>query len=154
MLRRNFILCAIALAACGPQLPSVPPERVVERVYDPYFGRGDGGRRRLENAAPWTDDLKNMIAAADRRAMQTGKSWISVDPFFNAREVEVGQLAVTAEAPPAEGRATIIARFTLSGAPGQLTYDMVAIDKEWRIANIRGGDYDLQALAARGVTAN
>ncbi|MBL8551744.1 MAG: hypothetical protein JNJ73_17280 [Hyphomonadaceae bacterium] len=151
MLRRTFLLGAAALSACGPSLPAVPPERVVDRIYDPYRGRGEGGRMRLQNAAPWTDDLKNMIAAADRRAVQTGKTWIEVDPFLNARDVEVGQISATADAPPADGKATVTARFTLSGQPGQVTYDLVVVGKEWRVANIRGENYNLEAIAARGV---
>jgi hypothetical protein len=92
-----------------------------------------------------------MIAAADRKAVATGVGWIDVDPFLASRDVEVGQITAAVQTPPADGRATVIARFMLSGQPKELTYDMVVVDKEWRVANIRGENYNLQDIAARAL---
>jgi hypothetical protein len=135
-----------ALAGCAEPAPSEAPERVVERLYDPYFGRAEA--QRLENAAPWTDDLRELIAQADRRTRATGAPWITINPFFGASDVLLGDLAVTPEAPPEGGRVNVVARFTNAGTPAQVTYNLVAVGGAWRVDNIRGDTWDLRSALA------
>jgi hypothetical protein len=147
MQRRAFLAGFLAgsLAACAQPAPRVAPEEVVQRLYDPYFGRAEA--ERLENAAPWTDDLKDMIARASRQARASNVAWITFNPFFGSDDVSLGELAVSAQAPPADERVTVIVRFTNAGRSEHVFFDLVAIEGEWRVQDLRGDSWSLREMA-------
>jgi hypothetical protein len=108
MRRRSFLAGGAALLACARPAPRTPPEAVVERIYEPYT-RGLGGRRRLETAAPWTDEMRDLIVRAFERSRELEQPFIDFDPFFGAQEIVLGDLAIAVESPPADGRAVMCA---------------------------------------------
>ncbi len=152
---RRALLAAFAalLCACAeppaPPTPAAPvdatdPVAVITAIYQPY----------LDPAAtppPWYDALPmtaelNAMIQEDRAATGGEIGAVSVNPIISAQDCELADLNVRLDAPPADGRAAVTARFTNFGSASSIHFDLVQSEPggAWLVDNVSSADGDLR----------
>lgn len=152
LIRRTFLAMAAAwLIACAPP-PGADPVATVEPLYQPYLsGRNPPD---LESAAPWSDEMKGLLAKMEDAAGDQAAPVLDFDPLIDGQDFEVTNLAVSVEQPPADGRSVAKAEFKNFGEDVIVHYDLVEQGGGWRVDNIRTRSWNLRELLANaGVTA-
>lgn len=140
-------LALMVLAACGGPAAGRDPVSTVQGIYTPYEAHA-ANPPALQDAAPWTADLRALIVAA--KDVEGG---IGFDPVIDGQDYDLSALAVTAQAPPSGGKATVEASFTNLGDPVTVTYDLVEEGGGWRVDDVRTAEWTLRgALAGIGLT--
>src|SRR5690242_3699537 len=169
MHRRNFLIAAVALAACSQptQNTATPPPAanpgagdpaaVIRPIYARYMpGAPDFQYPNLEDQAPWSASLRQAMVDQEARFAQMkdgDPEGIDFDVFVNAQGWQLSNLDVTTESVVPESHAVVRARFTNGGSHQEVAYDMVWENGAWRIDNMRSGappdGWDLRQLVAR-----
>ncbi len=141
-------LAMIMLAACGgAPAAGRDPVSTVEAIYAPYVADA-ANPPALATAAPWTEDLAVLIAAAGE--VEGG---IGFDPIIDGQEYDVSDLQVTAADETASAGAVVSAAFMNLGDPVTVTYDLVQVGGGWRVHDVRTEVWTLRgSLASAGVT--
>ena len=142
-------LAVWALAACGgaPAAGS-DPEATVQALYEPYVTNA-ANVPALENAAPWTEDLRAMLVYTAENV----EGGIGFDPLIDGQDYEITNLQVSAAEAPADGRTVVDAQFTNFEDPVTVSFDFVQADDGWRIADVHTEEWTLRGvLASAGVT--
>lgn len=143
VVRRALVAALLGFAcACSPAA-SNGPDATIEALYQPYLADSHTPDWRL--SLPMTPDLAALVDAEDSDRGE-GVGAIETDPVVAAQDFELSNLVVSLDNPPANGAATVTARFNNFGAPTTVQFDMVGDDSAgWRVTNIRSGDSDLRA---------
>jgi Protein of unknown function (DUF3828) len=155
MLRRSIAALVIGLvvAACAAPKPGADPVSAVAPLYERYVAKQNPPG--LLELAPWTRELRGLLSRAGELSEQRNEpnAVVDFDPIVDGQDWEISDVEVTLAAPPADGRAEVVARFKNFGQPVQLTYEMREEDGGWRVDNIRGAHWTLrQMLADLGIT--
>jgi hypothetical protein len=157
MRRRNFLLAAgaLALAACSRQTPeeappaatAPDPAEVVRPLYAPYLNQGTEFPS-LGQQAPWSAAMLAALQAMTARSQARGEPILDFDPLIDAQDYQLADLNVSTDGVVENSHATVRARFTNSGAPAEIVYDLVWEDGGWRVDNIRTSRWDLRVITA------
>ncbi len=142
-------LAVWAVTACGGAPPAgSDPEAVVEALYQPYVSNA-ATVPALENAAPWTEDLRAMLVhTADH--VDGG---LGFDPLIDGQDYEITDLQVSTAEGPAEGQTVVDAQFTNFEDKVTVSFDFVEAEDGWRIADVHTEEWTLRGvLASAGVT--
>jgi hypothetical protein len=141
-----FAFVVAALAACSRAQPGADPIAAVQPIYAPYVeNRNPPG---LLDVAPWTPELRDLLRSAQEASRETGEPVIDFDPIIDGQDWQIAAVAVTLEAPPADGRAEVAARFNNQGDEVEVIYDLVEADGGWRVDNLRTENWSLRAILA------
>ena len=153
-MRAVFIAAVgVVMAACSPaQAPTQSaqtPEGVVRAVYDAATQRNAHDQPTDINQLPLTDGLLALVRQASDAAEANEEPFLDGDPVLDCQDCSpLSAVTVTTISPPASGRATVEARFTVAGDARVETWEMMETPQGWRADNIRGGDgYDLRKSA-------
>ena len=148
--RRCVVAGLVAVAGCGPA-PGADPRETVRALYDPYVAKHNPPD--LLNAAPWTPELRALLARAKARERETGDAIIDFDPIVDGSDWDISNVEVDVVRPPASGRAAVRARFVNLGDPVEVIYTMKQEGGGWRVDDIRGAHESLrEVLAAARIT--
>ncbi|MCX5480643.1 DUF3828 domain-containing protein [Kaistia geumhonensis] len=150
--RRGLLAASAALAlaasSAGLARAAAAPEAFLEAIYGAYRGEGDGvdlgDRAALDSY--FTPDLAGMIA--DDRARAEAADDVPLldgDPFIDAQDWEIENLAVTVEH-GADGKATGHVRFVNAGTPVAVDVMLVETPAGWRIRDIHWPNGSLRGL--------
>jgi len=148
-----FAVLGAILAACSPaQAPTQSaqgPNAVVRAVYDAAAQRNAQQQPTDINQLPLTDALMALVRQASDAAEANEEPFLDGDPVLDCQDCSpLSAITVTTPSPPANGRATVEARFTVAGDARVETWEMIETPQGWRADNIRGGDgYDLRKSA-------
>lgn len=159
---RGFLIAAIigVLGACSPppqqQAPASSaqrvqsPEAVVRSVYDAATARNAHQQPTDLTQLPLSDDLLRLVRQALEATQAGDEPFIDGDPVLDCQDCSpLSAITIATTAPPANGHATVEARFTVAGSARVETWDMVETPQGWRADNIRSADgYDLRKAAA------
>lgn len=128
---------------------ALEPAALITELYTPYLAGGNVPDALI--AAPWTDDLHALID----KAIKLGKDEpiLDGDPIVDAQDWQISGLNVSADGRPEAGRAKATAKFLNFGAPKEVHFDLVEIGAQWRVDNVRSGDWDLRKQLAAGIGA-
>lgn len=138
------MLILLCLAACGRSAPD--PAMTVLPIYDRY--QSDIAELPpLEAAAPWTDELRLDLAQLGDRDAPPG---LLFDPFVHAQDWQIESLSVTSHSVLPGESAIVKAAFENFGRRDEVLYDLVWTPAGWRIANIRGANWDFREILADG----
>lgn len=148
-------LVGAALAACSPpqaakqSAPSQTPEAVVRAVFVTASQHSAHGQPATADDLPLSDALKALLNQGEAAAQANDEPFIDGDIVLDCQDCSpLSAIAFTTTAPPANGRATVQARFTVAGDARIETWSMVETPQGWRIDNIVGDDgYDLRKSA-------
>ena len=144
------------LAACAVGLPIAARAEdhqaaalaFLESVYAPYRNNGMGIDRTDTAVVErlFTPELAALITADDERAAAEGEvPNLDSDPFIDAQDGEIGDIAVTVADAPG-GRMTGRASFTNSGDPKLIELVLVETPAGWRIDDIHWPEGTLRGL--------
>ena len=154
--RRNLVLASVLTAACaaaGGARADDAAKAFLEKIYAAYKGKNSKGvlidtdaRVRLyfepKLAALMIKDMK----AAQKRG-EPGA--LDGDPFVGGQDWEIGAVAISVS-DLAPDKASATAKFNNAGTATVVTYDLVKLSGNWRIADINWGDADtLRGLYAK-----
>ena len=141
---RWILAAALALAACAQQGDG--PEAVVRDVYATATQAIEEGRVPYDYV-PMTDELRAAIDEGAQIARQNNQPFIEGDLATGCQDCQsLTDLVIEVTSPPANGAATVEARFTVDGRQAQMVYTMRETAEGWRVDNITGPDgYDLRA---------
>ena len=148
-------MLGVVLAACspaqqGPTQSAQTPEAVVRAVYDAASQRNAHEQVTTVDQLPLSQALATLAQQATAAAQANDEPFLDGDPVLDCQDCSpLSAITVTTTAPPANGHATVEARFTVAGDARVETWEMVETPRGWRADNIRGGDgYDLRKSAA------
>lgn len=150
--RRGLLAASAALAlaasSAGIARAAAAPEVFLEAIYGAYRGEGDGvdlgDRAALDRY--FTPDLAAMIADDRSRAEAADDvPLLDGDPFIDAQDWEIENLAVTVEH-GADGKATGHVRFVNAGTPVAVDVMLVETPAGWRIRDIHWPNGSLRGL--------
>lgn len=163
MRRREFLAAAGAasLAACSQppadkQAPPQPsegaraitdPAAVIRPLYDRYMTPDAQFPDFLEQA-PWSNDLRTLLAAMVARSSTINEPILDFDPLIGAQDYQLSNLNVANEAVVEGGHAVVRASFNNATAQTEIVYDLIWEDDRWKVNNIRGDGWDLRQIAA------
>ena len=128
------------------------PAAVVRPLYDRYLREGEPAPA-LNEAAPWTDDLRAAIEATLAYSRAVGEPIIDFDPLIDAQDFQLSNLRVEVVQQPQEDRAIVEARFSNIGRTTIVYYDMRAVDGAWRVDNVRTPDWNLRDITRQSAAA-
>jgi len=152
-----IVVLGVVLAACSPaQAPTQSaqgPDAVVRAVYDAATQRNAQQQPTDINQLPLTDALLALVRQASDAAEANEEPFLDGDPVLDCQDCSpLSAITVTTTSPPANGRATVEARFTVAGDARVETWEMVETPQGWRADNIRGGDgYNLRTSAEQEI---
>jgi Protein of unknown function (DUF3828) len=143
-------LCAaLFIAMTGAVLAQgASAQAFVEGIYKPYLKKGFKGtdysrpaylRRTFEPVLAGAI-IKDMAAAAKRMEVPT----LDGDPFLDAQDWEISDLAVDVKTMGSKATATV--KFTNIREPRTITLDLVKTPAGWRIAEINAPSGSLRKL--------
>ena len=142
------------LAACSParQQPvqsAQSPEAVVRAVYDAATLRNAHDQPTTVDDVPLSDSLRAAIRQAAAAADANDEPFIDGDIVLDCQDCSpLSTVTVATTSPPANGRATVEARFTVAGGARVETWDMVETPQGWRADNIHSASgYNLRQSA-------
>lgn len=144
----RWTLVALAVAACAPQ--AAGPDAVVREVYATATQAIEEGRVPYDYI-PMTDELQAAIEQGSQLAQQNNEPFLEGDLATGCQDCQsLTDLAIEVTSPPANGAATVEARYTLDGQDAHVIYAMRQTDEGWRVDNISGpGGYDLRESVSR-----
>jgi hypothetical protein len=149
----RWILAALALglAACAPPQAS-RPEAVVRDVYATATQAIEEGRVPYDYI-PMTEELQAAIQQGSQLAQQNNEPFLQGDLATGCQDCRsLTDLAIDVSSQPANGAATVEARFSVDGQPRHMIYAMRETAEGWRVDNITSPDgYDLRASVSRYV---
>ena len=152
------VVFGAVLAACSPaqqasQAPAQSPEAVVRAVYDAAVQRNAHQQPTDVNQLPLSDALATLIRQASAAADANQEPFLDGDPVLDCQDCSpLSAVTVSTTSPPANGHATVQARFTVAGDARVETWDMIETPNGWRADNIRSGDgYDLRQSATEEI---
>jgi hypothetical protein len=157
---RRFLIVAVGaiLAACSPAQQTTAqstqtPEAVVRDVYDAATQRNAHEQPTDINQLPLSDGLLSLVRRASDAAEANEEPFLDGDPVLDCQDCSpLSAIAVTTTSQPANGHATVEARFTVAGDARVETWEMVETPQGWRADNIRGGDgYNLRQSAEQEI---
>jgi hypothetical protein len=88
------------------------------------------------------------LQAMTARSQARGEPILDFDPLIDAQDYQLADLNVSTDGVVENSHATVRARFTNSGAPAEIVYDLVWEDGGWRVDNIRTSRWDLRVITA------
>lgn len=138
---------AVETPAAAP-VDSTDPVAVVRALYTPYLTR-DAQIPDMLQTAPWTDSLRAEIQRVF--AASQDEPILDYDPIISAQDWEIASVDVALEAPPADGKAVVIAKFRNMDRDETLRYDMVDVNGAWEIDDIRNTDFGLRSDIKKGL---
>lgn len=143
-------MIAVLLAAATP----AEAEAFLRRVYAPYVASENGGdwfhRRAPSVFAPAL--LKQI--RADQKATEGEVDSIGVDPFCNCQDGgPLKRLAITIS-PDGPGRALGTVRFVNMTTPQAISFKLVSVGGQWRIADIGSKDVPSIVVLLRRAAAD
>ena len=158
LLRRLFfVFVAISAIACTPPAPgsanrTVAPAEVVRALYAPYLGGDAVAPPAWDDATPLSNELRTLLTQA--ATANDGQTIIDADPIIAGQDYQLSGVDVTLDSPPANGQARVTARFTNMGTATVVRYDLVEVDGDWRIDNIRSDPgFDLREEIAAAISS-
>lgn len=118
----------------------------ITALYQPYLKHG-GEPPAWYQALPMTPELAALVAR-DQQQAQGEVGAIDGDPIIDAQDWQLSDLAVAADAPPANGHLVVTAHFKNLDQTTDVHFDMVerASDHTWLVDNVRSANTDLRAL--------
>lgn len=155
-MRAIFIaVLGVVLAACSPAQQRAPtpaaqpPEAVVRDVYDAAAQRNAHDQPTTVDDVPLSDSLSAAIRSAAAIAHDNDEPFIDGDVVLDCQDCSpLSAVTVATTSPPANGHATVEARFTVAGDARVETWDMVETPQGWRADNIRSASgYNLRQSA-------
>jgi hypothetical protein len=154
-----IVVLGVVLAACSPAQQQTAaqsaqtPEAVVRAVYDAATQRNAHEQPTDINQLPLTDALSALVRQASDAAEANEEPFLDGDPVLDCQDCSpLSAITVTMTSPPANGHATVEARFTVAGDARVETWEMVQTPQGWRADNIRGGDgYNLRQSAEQEI---
>jgi hypothetical protein len=155
-MRAIFIaVLGVVLAACSPSSQQSPsqgaqtPEAVVRAVYDAATQRNAHDQPTSVDDVPLSDSLRAVVRQAAAAADANDEPFIDGDIVLDCQDCSpLSAVTVTTTSPPANGHATVEARFTAAGDARVEIWDMVETPQGWRADNIHSADgYDLRKSA-------
>ncbi|MFZ2031249.1 MAG: DUF3828 domain-containing protein [Vitreimonas sp.] len=154
-----IVVLGALLAACSPAQQQTraqsaqTPEAVVRAVYDAATQRNAHEQPTDINQLPLSDGLLALVRQASDAAEANEEPFLDGDPVLDCQDCSpLSAIAVTTTSPPANGHATVEARFTVAGDARVETWEMVQTPQGWRADNIRGGDgYNLRQSAEQEI---
>jgi hypothetical protein len=152
-MRWTLAAVAFALAACAPA-QATGPEAVVRDVYATATQAIEEGRVPYDYI-PLTDELQAAILQGSQLAQQNNEPFLQGDLATGCQDCQsLTDLEIDVVTPPADGWATVEARFSVDGQARHMIYTMQNTGEVggWRVANITSPDgYDLRASVSRYV---
>jgi hypothetical protein len=136
-------------ATGNPEIVAADPAQTVSMLYLPYTANNAEPLPRLLWAAPWSIELREMLERMQARSEQSDEPILDFDPIIGAQDFSIASVQVELTSPPANGRATAIARFENIGHDTEIAYDLIEENGAWCVDNIRGDTWSLRAIAAR-----
>lgn len=138
---------ALALAACAPPQAVNGPDAVIRDVYATATQAIEEGRVPYDYI-PMTEELQSAMTEGARLAQQNNEPFIEGDLATGCQDCQsLTDLAIEVTSPPADGAATVEARFTVDGRQAQMIYAMSETVEGWRVDNITSPDgYDLRSV--------
>jgi hypothetical protein len=154
-----IVVLGMVLAACSPAQQQTTarsaqtPEAVVRAVYDAATQRNAHEQPTDINQLPLSDGLLALVRQASDAAEANEESFLDGDPVLDCQDCSpLSAITVTTISPPANGHATVEARFTVAGDARVETWEMVETPQSWRADNIRGADgYNLRTSAEQEI---
>jgi hypothetical protein len=154
-----IVVLGVVLAACSPAQQQTTaqsaqtPEAVVRAVYDAATQRNAHEQPTDINQLPLSDGLLALVRQASNAAEANEEPFLDGDPVLDCQDCSpLSAITVTTTSPPANGHATVEARFTVAGDARVETWEMVQTPQGWRADNIRGGDgYNLRQSAEQEI---
>jgi hypothetical protein len=146
-------LACVALVACNqartPTAAVQAPDAVITAMYAAGAQKMAHNQSTDVSDVPMTASLTQAVKAASDKADANQEPFIDGDIMFNCQDCgQVSAVAVTMAAPPANGKATVQARFSVYGQTNTVLWDMAQTPQGWRVDNIRSPDgYDLRKAA-------
>lgn len=142
--RTAFGLCTGALAGSA-LAQSSSPDAFLAAIYRPYLAKDFPGQPYGEAERFFVPALARAMAADNARAARRGEvPRLNGDPFVDAQEWQVTNLAISVAASGATATGTVT--FTNLGQAKKLLVDLEQTPAGWRIADIRGPNGALSAL--------
>lgn len=152
-------LAAVALAACSPpaqrntETPpaagdsrAIPdPAAVVRTLYAPYIV-ADAQPPTLEDAAPWSAQMRADITAMHARTEAGYAPSLDFDPIIDAQDYQLSNISATTDAVVEGSHAVVRAEFNNIGERQEVTYDLVWEEDRWKVDNIRTSDWDMRVI--------
>src|SRR5262245_5517478 len=135
-----FAVVGAVLAACSPalpaQAPTQSPDTVVRAVYDAAVQRNAHQQPTDVSQLPLSDSLATLVHQASVAADANQEPFLDGDPVLDCQDCSpLSAITVTTTSPPANGHATVQARFTVAGDARVETWDMVETQHGWRADN-------------------
>lgn len=159
---KKLLVIAALLAACTPgaqttsSTPAQGPEAVITDVFAAAGTRAAAGQVTTIEQVPFSEALVTLIGQAEETAEANEEPFIDGDLVLSCQDCAAPKnLTIALAAPPANGRATVTARFSMfeDAVRGQ-SFDMVETPQGWRIDNIRSEDgYDLRQAAQQEIAS-
>ena len=168
-MRRSAIALTFAAAlasACGPEKSTAPatpaapsaiakaagasgdPIAAIAPLYQPYLKDGQNPPD-WRTAIPFTVATRTILEKEAATTAKTGEvGAIDGDPIVAAQDWKITNLEVVLQAPPADGKAVVAAKFHNLDRDTVVFWDMVEEGGAWRVANIREPELDLVKLAS------
>lgn len=148
-------LVGVALAACSPPqaakqaAPAQGPEAVVRAAFNTAAQHSAHDQPAAADDLPLSDSLKALLNQGAAAAQANDEPFIDGDIVLDCQDCSpLSAITITTIAPPANGHATVQARFTVAGDARIETWSMVETPQGWRVDNIVGDDgYDLRKSA-------
>jgi hypothetical protein len=144
----------VVLAACSPSSqPSQAaqtPEAVVRAVYDAAAQRNAHDQATNVDDVPLSDSLRALVRQAASAAEANDEPFIDGDIVLDCQDCSpLSAVTVTTTSSPANGHATVEARFTVAGSARVETWEMVETAQGWRADNMSCADTRGAEEAAR-----
>lgn len=139
-------VAAPAQVAATPAVQTDPVE-VVRAIYGPYLIKG-GTPPLTNDVAPWTDSLRAELGKVNQSKDEV---YFDYDPIIAAQDWELTNFNVTADAPPADGKASVTAAFTNIDRAEKVTYSLVQVDGVWKVDDLKSSAGGLRADLARAI---
>ena len=152
---------SVTLLACSPaqhgpsQAGVQSPEAVVRAIYDAATQREAHNQVTTVDDIPLSDSLRVVLDRATSAAQANDEPFLDGDPVLDCQDCSpLSAVTVTTTSPPANGHATVEARFTAAGDGRVETWDMVETPQGWRADNIRSADgYNLRQSATEEIAS-
>ncbi|MEP7209255.1 MAG: DUF3828 domain-containing protein [Alphaproteobacteria bacterium] len=123
------------------------PDAVILPLYQPYLKDDQTPPPDWRTAIPFTAATRALI---DKEAAATAKTGevgaIDGDPIIAAQDWKISNLQVAVQAPPADGKVVVEAKFHNLDQDTVVSWDMIEEAGAWHVANIREPEVDLVKL--------
>jgi hypothetical protein len=144
--RRSIVaaFCALPLAARA-QPQTATPEGFLRAIYEPYLSVDFKGQPYWEASRFFTPELAKLMEDDMREAKRRAEiPKLDGDPFLDAQDWEIKNLAITVEANGAKAVGRV--SFDNFDKRTEITLNLVQLPAGWRIADIKAPSGKLSAL--------